>query len=286
MMAVVGSDASFDQGREQMQLLAGIEVTRKAVERHAEAIGGEIERRHQIAIQRAVQLDLPEIGGKAIPVLYIEMDGTGVPVYSSNEFLELARSSPAAEPADVSDGATAVVLFTSGTTSRPKGVLLRHQNLTSYVLQTVEFASAAEDEAALVTTPPYHVAGFGAILSNLYAGRRIVYLPGFSPAGWLEAVRSEEITSAMVVPTMLARIVDHLDGAPADAPSLRALAYGVHIRIILAGEIIAHHNAALHDQTRALGHIGIGSDAGRDHNHIAIQTGSVFECESGNVVFA
>jgi crotonobetainyl-CoA:carnitine CoA-transferase CaiB-like acyl-CoA transferase/acyl-CoA synthetase (AMP-forming)/AMP-acid ligase II len=151
---------------------------------------------------------------------------TGLPAYSSEQFLELARSTPATEPADVSDDDTAVVLFTSGTTSRPKGVLLRHQNLTSYVLQTVEFASAGEDEAALVTTPPYHIAGFGAILSNLYSGRRIVYLPGFSPAAWLDLVRTEGITSAMVVPTMLARIVDDLAGATADAPALRALAYG------------------------------------------------------------
>lgn len=80
MMAAVGSDAAFDQGREQMQLLAGLEVTRKAVERHAEAIGGDIALRSQADIQRAVQLDLPEVAGNDISVLYIEMDGTGVPV--------------------------------------------------------------------------------------------------------------------------------------------------------------------------------------------------------------
>ncbi len=150
----------------------------------------------------------------------------GVPAYSSAVFLGQAREHAPAGPAPVSDADTAVVLFTSGTTARPKGVLLRHQNLTTYVLQTVEFASAGEDEAALVSTPPYHVAGLGAILSNLYAGRRIVYLPSFSPEGWLDTVRSERITSAMVVPTMLARIVDHLDGSPAGVPTLRALAYG------------------------------------------------------------
>jgi acyl-CoA synthetase (AMP-forming)/AMP-acid ligase II len=152
--------------------------------------------------------------------------GTGVAAYSSSEFLDLARRHAPAEPAQESDADVAVVLFTSGTTARPKGVLLRHQNLTTYVLQTVEFASAGEDEAALVSTPPYHVAGFGAILSNLYAGRRIVYLPSFSPGAWLDTVRSERITSAMVVPTMLARIVDHLAGAAAGVPTLRALAYG------------------------------------------------------------
>lgn len=80
MLAVVGSEASFDQGREQLQLLAGLEVTRKAVERHAEAIGSDVERGEQSEIQRAVQLDLPAVAGNDIPVLYIEMDGTGVPV--------------------------------------------------------------------------------------------------------------------------------------------------------------------------------------------------------------
>jgi hypothetical protein len=85
MMAVVGSDASFDQGREQLQLLAGLEVTRKAVERHAEAIGSDIERHEQAEIQRAVQLDLPDVAGSDIPVLYIEMDGTGVPVTATRQ---------------------------------------------------------------------------------------------------------------------------------------------------------------------------------------------------------
>lgn len=80
MLALVGSEASFDHGRRQMELLAGLEVTTKAVERTAEAIGGDIVGGEQKEIQRAVQLDLPVIVGEPIPVLYIEMDGTGIPV--------------------------------------------------------------------------------------------------------------------------------------------------------------------------------------------------------------
>jgi len=80
MMAVVGSETSFDRGRAQMELLAGLKVTRKAVERHAEAIGEDIEKGAQCGIQRALQLDLPAVTGPRIPALYIEMDGTGVPV--------------------------------------------------------------------------------------------------------------------------------------------------------------------------------------------------------------
>jgi hypothetical protein len=80
MHALVGQQAPFDQGREQMKVLAGLEVTAKAVERTAEAIGGDIGRREQQEIQRAVQRDLPIVVGEPIPVFYVQMDGTGVPV--------------------------------------------------------------------------------------------------------------------------------------------------------------------------------------------------------------
>jgi hypothetical protein len=80
MMAVVGSESSFDQSRQQLELLAGIEVTAKAVERQAEAIGADIETRQQADIRRAKQLELPAVCAPDVPVFYIEMDGTGVPV--------------------------------------------------------------------------------------------------------------------------------------------------------------------------------------------------------------
>ena len=80
MHALVGQQAPFDHGREQMKVLAGLEVTTKSVERIAEAIGEDIAQREREQIQKAIQLELPVIVGKPIPVLYVEMDGTGVPV--------------------------------------------------------------------------------------------------------------------------------------------------------------------------------------------------------------
>jgi hypothetical protein len=77
--AVVGQEAPFDHGRQQMKLLAGLEVTTKSVERTAEAIGGNIAAREQKEIQRTVQLDLPIVVGEPIPILYVQMDGTGIP---------------------------------------------------------------------------------------------------------------------------------------------------------------------------------------------------------------
>ncbi|KAA9150221.1 AMP-binding protein [Amycolatopsis acidicola] len=151
--------------------------------------------------------------------------GCGAPVLTTDEFVARAKTGTG-EAKDAPDDEVAIVLFTSGTTAAPKGVLLRHHNLVSYLLQTVEFAAADPDDAALVSTPPYHIAGMSQLLSNLYTGRRMVYLPDFTPEGWLETVRRENVGTAMVVPTMLARIVEHLDGAKAEVPSLRSLAYG------------------------------------------------------------
>jgi hypothetical protein len=80
MQALMGQDAAFDSGREQMKLLAGLEVTTKSVERVAETIGADIARCEQQEIDQAVQLDLPIIVGEPVPMLYVQMDGTGVPV--------------------------------------------------------------------------------------------------------------------------------------------------------------------------------------------------------------
>ena len=80
MFALVGQDAPFDHGREQMKVLAGLDVTTKSVERTAEAIGEDIVQRERQEMQKAIQLDLPVVVGASIPVLYVEMDGTGVPM--------------------------------------------------------------------------------------------------------------------------------------------------------------------------------------------------------------
>ncbi|GFG51315.1 AMP-dependent synthetase [Mycolicibacterium agri] len=151
--------------------------------------------------------------------------GAGNQVLSSDEFIEKARTAePAVEFAD--PDTVAVVLFTSGTTSRPKAVELTHNNLTSYITGTVEFGSAAPDDAALICVPPYHIAGVSAALSNLYAGRKMVYLTNFDAREWIRLVRDEGVTSATVVPTMLDRIVAVLEAESAALPTLRSLAYG------------------------------------------------------------
>ena len=128
-----------------------------------------------------------------------------------------------------SPDAPAVLLFTSGTSAEPKAAILEHDQLLAYIFNTLEFASAGEDEAAIVVVPPFHVAGVAAVLSNTYVGRRIVPVPGvrFSAEDWLVTARDEGVTHAMLVPTMLGKIVEAMEADETlRVPTLRALSYG------------------------------------------------------------
>ncbi|HEY3654389.1 MAG TPA: AMP-binding protein [Steroidobacteraceae bacterium] len=163
-----------------------------------------------------------------------EQYAASIRISSANSFVEREQFVDrvlAASPAPVlpaADGSVAVQLFTSGTTGQPKAAILRHTNLFSYIVGSVEFASAHAEEATLVSVPPYHIASVSATLSSIYAGRRIVQMANFDALQWLQLCRAEQVTNAFLVPTMLSRIVDH--GASCDEtlelPYLRAIAYG------------------------------------------------------------
>jgi len=118
-----------------------------------------------------------------------------------------------------------VLLHTSGTSGEPKVAVLRQKHLVSYVFGSVEYMGAGEDEATLVTVPPYHIAGTAAVLTSVYAGRRIIQLPSFEPKEWVQVAREQRVTHAMVVPTMLARILEVLEDGQG-LPDLRHLSYG------------------------------------------------------------
>lgn len=138
------------------------------------------------------------------------------------------RSAPdeGVEIHDVDDGDLAVLLYTSGTTSLPKGVMLTHGGLTSYVMGLVDSADGTDKGRTLLVAPLYHVAGTTSLLSSLYAGRSVVLLSQFDAGEWLAAVERERVTHAFVVPTMLARIVDEPSLPDRDLQSLEMVTYG------------------------------------------------------------
>src|SRR5262249_43356477 len=130
---------------------------------------------------------LRAILGRLAPALVVVGPGVaervgpvdGIELLPTEALLDLA-----AKPADGADDLPfrdpddiAVLLFTSGTTGEPKAAVLRHRHLTAYILGSVEFLGADDDEAQLVSVPSYHIAGVSAVLSNTFSGRRVVYLP-------------------------------------------------------------------------------------------------------------
>jgi len=189
---------------------------------------------------RLTDAELRRIAERAAPAVAVVDDDIvdrlagveGLTIMPVSSLLTIAANAPADVEFDsIPDpDQIGVLLFTSGTTGEPKAAVLRHVHLASYVFSTLDFAGADEDEAGLVSVPPYHIAGISAIVSSVFTGRRIAYLANFTPAGWVEAVAEQRVTHAMVVPTMLGRVLDELDALAASGsgavPTLRHLSYG------------------------------------------------------------
>ena len=136
MQALVGQQAPFDHGREQLQRLAGLEVTTKSVERIAEAIGTDIAQSERRESEKALQLDLPVIVGEPIPVLYVQMDGTGVPVVKKETAGRQGKTE--GQPAHTREAKLGCV-FTQ-TTWDQEGFAIRDPDSTTYTgaIETAE----------------------------------------------------------------------------------------------------------------------------------------------------
>ena len=128
MQALVGQEAPFDHGREQMKVLADLEVTAKSVERTAEAIGADIAQGEQEEIPEARPLHLPGATGEPVPILYVQMDGTGVPVVKKETVGRQGKIE--GQPAHTREVKLGCV-FTQ-TTWDPEGYPIRAPDSTSY----------------------------------------------------------------------------------------------------------------------------------------------------------
>jgi acyl-CoA synthetase (AMP-forming)/AMP-acid ligase II len=139
----------------------------------------------------------------------------------------LAHADPGEPFVEVDESKPTVLIYTSGTTSVPKGVALTYLNLSVYVTNTMSPADPSIDpEVTLLSVPMFHVAGVTPIMSSVWGGRTLVILPQFDPEAWLKAVQGERVTHSFVVPTMLKRIMEHPDFAKYDLSSLKLITYG------------------------------------------------------------
>jgi len=138
----------------------------------------------------------------------------------------LASGSPEEVFADIGDDDVTILIYTAGTTGRPKGVPLTHNSFAVYIMSNVTPADPDVEETNLLTVPLYHVAGIQAMLAATYGGRTLAIMRQFEVKEWMETVEREKANRAMLIPTMLKRVIDDPDFAKHDLSSLKVITYG------------------------------------------------------------
>lgn len=129
--------------------------------------------------------------------------------------------------ADVALADDAVILFTSGTTGRPKGAVLTHANITFNTMNQLAHADVLSSDTALCIPPLFHAAGLGQVsLPTLFKGGTVVVVPRFDPGEVLGIVERLRIASFSAVPIMLQMLCDHPNFGTTDLSSLRYAIYG------------------------------------------------------------
>ena len=141
------------------------------------------------------------------------------------ELLAAASAEPIDEPVAL-DG-IAVIMYTSGTTGRPKGAMLTHGNLTWNAVNVLVDHDLTADEVALVSAPLFHTAGLNMLtLPVLLKGGTCVIASSFDPAGTFDLIQRHRITFMFGVPAMFDQIARHPRWPAADLSSLRILPCG------------------------------------------------------------
>ena len=157
---------------------------------------------------------------------FISIDGEFEGMLSYDELL--ATGSPEDRTfVELRDEDVAVLMFTAGTTGLPKGVPQDHNSYAVYVLGNVNPPDPElPPETNVLSMPLYHVAGMQALVAGIYGGRTLALMRQFDTKEWFETVQREKATRAMLVPTMLKRIIDDPDFGKYDLSSLRVITYG------------------------------------------------------------
>ena len=115
----------------------------------------------------------------------------------------LAKASPEDVFTEIDDNDVAMLMYTAGTTGRPKGVPLTHNSFVTYMLSNVSPVDPEIEETNLLTVPLYHVAGVQAVLAATYGGRTLAMMRQFEVKEWMKTVEKTKANRAMLVPTML-----------------------------------------------------------------------------------
>jgi acyl-CoA synthetase (AMP-forming)/AMP-acid ligase II len=155
-------------------------------------------------------------------VIGLEQGGEGI--HSFDDLI--ANTSNDERSPEYQDDDLSIIMFTAGTTGTPKGVMLSHDSFTSYILANVDPVDMDSEEKNILTVPLHHIAGIQAVMAAVYGGRTIILQRQFDEEGWMALVQKEKANRAMMVPTMLKRLMDHDAFGKYDLTSLNVITYG------------------------------------------------------------
>ena len=120
----------------------------------------------------------------------------------------------------------AAILYTGGTTGRPKGVMLSHNSIAASVFGALAMKHGRANDRYLHTAPLFHIGALSGLMIALYSDSAHIFLPAFEPLAVLEAIDRERVSDLFLVPTMLRMLVDHPRFEDFDTRSVRRIRYG------------------------------------------------------------
>jgi fatty-acyl-CoA synthase len=157
----------------------------------------------------------------------IAVDGGSVDALDYAEVLAGATPARVDTPINVDD--PCMIMYTSGTTGRPKGAVLTHHNIMWNCLNVVVDVDVRSDEVTLVTAPMFHTAALNmTCLPTLLKGGRLLVEPKFEAAAVIDAIEREGVTLLFGVPTMFASLTDSPRGRPQICPRFGCSCAAVH----------------------------------------------------------
>jgi acyl-CoA synthetase (AMP-forming)/AMP-acid ligase II len=184
----------------------------------------------------------------------VTLDGAGSGDTAYESLIDAGSPSPVV---DASPGDPAVILYTSGTTSGPKGAILTHGNLLANLRQYQAFVGIPRGSVNLQVSPLYHAANIFCFV-HLLAGGTTVFVPKATPEAILEAIEAYRVSYMFTVPTVLYGILDSAELRRRSIASLQTLQYGgsaiVGARLAAALEVFGERLLHSYGMTETTSH--------------------------------